>query len=71
MFDKTEQSVNNKKPCGITCISRSGLYNCVSWFENAVPFCILHHTETDAVLHTSTSIKELTLGHCRQTKMFM
>lgn len=57
--------------CVSTCISRGGLYDGVSRFEDAFPFCILHHTQTDTVLHTATSAKELTLGHCRhiQTKL--
>lgn len=61
------KSESTSESCVITCISRGGLYYGVSRFEDAIPFRVLHHTQTDAVLHTTTSIKELTFGHCTHT----
>lgn len=46
-----------------TCVSRSGLNNSITGLEDAISLCLLHHTQANAVLHRSTGVKKLTLGH--------
>lgn len=49
-----------------TGVAGGGLDDGVSRFEDASSLCILHHPQTDTVLHTAPCIEELTLGHYTQ-----
>lgn len=47
-----------------TGVSRGGLYDCVPRLEGPSSLSIFNHPQADPVLHTSSSVEELTLGHC-------
>lgn len=46
-----------------TSVSRGGLNNSVSRFEEPGSFSILHHAQTDPVLHAAAGVEVFTLGH--------
>lgn len=51
-----------------TSVSRGGLNNGVPGFEEPGSLSILHHPETDPVLHTAAGIEVFTLGHYKHIK---
>lgn len=52
----------------ITSVSRGGLDDGVSRFEEPGSLSVLHHPQTDPVLHAAAGVEVFTLGHYKHMK---
>lgn len=52
----------------ITSVSRGGLYYSVSRFEDPSSLSVLHHPQTNPVLHAAASIEVFTLCHYKHIR---